>query len=116
MQVTIPKGAEDAARTFYCGMLGLPEIEKPAALKPSGGFWVQLGAGQQLHIGAEDGVDRLATKAHIAYQVDDLKAWRKRLHNAATKIVESIPIPGYHRLEFRDPFGNRIELIQPTVL
>jgi catechol 2,3-dioxygenase-like lactoylglutathione lyase family enzyme len=29
VQITIPRGAEDEARTFYCDLLGLPEIEKP---------------------------------------------------------------------------------------
>ena len=28
-QITVPKGAEAAARAFYCGVLGLREIAKP---------------------------------------------------------------------------------------
>ena len=32
VQITIPPGAEDQARAFYCGVLGLREIEKPASL------------------------------------------------------------------------------------
>jgi hypothetical protein len=24
-----------------------------------------------------------------------------------------VPIPGYDRFEFRDPFGNRVEFIRP---
>ena len=27
-------------------------------------------------------------------------------------VLESIPIPGYDRFEFRDPFGNRVEMIE----
>ena len=30
---TIPKGKEDEGRAFYCGVLGLQEIEKPESLK-----------------------------------------------------------------------------------
>jgi catechol 2,3-dioxygenase-like lactoylglutathione lyase family enzyme len=63
-------------------------------------------------VGVEDGVDRAATKAHIAYQVSDLAAWRARLEEAGIAILDGIPIPGYDRFEFRDPFGNRVEMIQ----
>jgi len=111
-QITIPVGAEEAARQYYCGVLALREIEKPTSLGGRGGFWVQVGE-MQLHIGAEEGVDRGATKAHLAYEVNDLAAWRKRLGQYRIKIEESIPIPGYRRFETRDPFGNRIEFIQP---
>jgi hypothetical protein len=44
--------------------------------------------------------------------VEDLAGWRERLGRAAVAIEESIPIPGYNRFEFRDPFGNRVEFIE----
>ncbi len=113
-QVTVPEGAEDAARNFYCGVLGLPELQKPDSLAGRGGFWLAAGD-QQVHVGTEPDVDRAATKAHLAYQVDDLAAWRQTLGAQGIKILESIPLPGYDRFEFRDPFGNRIELIQATL-
>ena len=28
------------------------------------------------------------------------------------EVVEGIPIPGYDRFEFRDPFGNRVEFME----
>jgi catechol 2,3-dioxygenase-like lactoylglutathione lyase family enzyme len=111
-QITVPRGQEEAARAFYCGLLGLREIPKPASLAPRGGFWVALGD-IDIHIGVEDGVERSRTKAHLAYQVDDLPAWERLLRERGVKIGESIPIPGYSRFEFRDPFGNRVEFIQP---
>lgn len=111
-QITIPPDAEAEARAFYCGLLGLPEIEKPDSLKQRGGFWLELGE-VQIHVGTEDGVNRTATKAHLAYEVDDVRAWRTRLREAGFQIGDSVPIPGYDRFEFRDPFGNRVELIQP---
>lgn len=114
VQVTIPTGAEDAARAFYCDLLGLREINKPESLKSRGGLWLQVGE-QQVHLGIEDGADRSRSRAHIAYEVDDLVAWRQRLGAAGTKIEDSIPIPCYDRFECRDPFGNRIEFIQPVV-
>jgi len=111
-QITVPKGDEPSAREFYCGFLGLPEIEKPPSLKSRGGFWIQIGD-RQLHIGVEDNVDRTATKAHLAYEVDDVAAWRKKLSERGIQPLDSIPIKGYDRFEFRDPFGNRVEFIQP---
>jgi catechol 2,3-dioxygenase-like lactoylglutathione lyase family enzyme len=112
-QITIPKGAEEEARRFYCGLLGLHEIAKPESLQGRGGFWLALGD-QQMHIGTEDGVERTATKAHLAYQVAGLSQWRSRLEGAGIGILDSIPIPGYDRFEFRDPFGNRVEFVEPV--
>lgn len=110
-QITVPKGKEAEARHFYCDLLGLPEIEKPASLQGRGGFWLQAGH-KQVHIGTEDGVDHHATKAHLAYLVDHLDHWRRHLEKHGIEFTKSIPIPGYDRLEFRDPFGNRIEFIK----
>jgi catechol 2,3-dioxygenase-like lactoylglutathione lyase family enzyme len=111
IQITISQGDEAAARAFYCDTLGLPEVEKPDSLKGRGGFWVQAGE-KQLHIGVEEGADRARTKAHVAYQVDDLAAWRGRLAAVGVAALESVPIPGFDRFECRDPFGNRLEFIQ----
>lgn len=111
VQITIPKGSEKEGKNFYCHLLGLPEIEKPKSLKGRGGFWLQVGK-EQVHVGTEENVDRLATKAHIAYQVDDLSHWRRVLAENGVRLIESVPIPNYERFEFRDPFGNRVEMIQ----
>lgn len=111
VQITIPKDAESTARQFYCDLLGLPEIEKPDSLKNRGGFWLQVGD-RQVHIGTENDIDRHATKAHIAYHVDDVSSWHTHLSGNGISIGDSIPIPGHHRFECRDPFGNRIEFIQ----
>jgi catechol 2,3-dioxygenase-like lactoylglutathione lyase family enzyme len=110
-QISIPKGAEDQARSFYCDILGLKEIEKPDALKGRGGFWLELGP-FQIHVGAEEGVERSKTKAHLAYEVSDLDLCRNTLRSHKVEIKEGIPIPGMDRFEFRDPFGNRIEFLQ----
>ncbi|MBL8131857.1 MAG: VOC family protein [Anaerolineae bacterium] len=112
VQITIPIGQEEAARAFYCGLLGLPEIEKPESLKPRGGFWLLVGD-QSVHVGVEDGIERRATRAHVAYLVDDLAGWRVLLTAAGFTPETGIPIPGYDRFECRDPFGNRLEMIQP---
>lgn len=112
VQITVPKGEEEAARTFYCGTLQLIEIEKPDALKSRGGFWLAVGD-RQVHVGTEEGANRLATKAHVAYAVDDLEAWRESLTALGLHVEAGLPIPSYSHFEFRDPFGNRVEMIQP---
>jgi catechol 2,3-dioxygenase-like lactoylglutathione lyase family enzyme len=112
-QITIPKGAEEEARRFYCDLLGLRELPKPEPLQGRGGLWLALGD-QQMHIGTEDGVERTATKAHLAYQVVGLEQWRARLEGEGIQILDSIPIPGCDRFEFRDPFGNRVEFVEPV--
>jgi len=111
VQITVPANAVAEARAFYCGLLGLREIEKPAVLRERGGFWLEVGD-RQVHVGTEEGVDRIKTKAHVAYAVTDLAAWRSRLAAAGVAIVDGIPIPGRDRFEFRDAFGNRVELIE----
>lgn len=44
--------------------------------------------------------------------MDGLEAWRERLAGEGIAALEGVPIPGYARFEFRDPFGNRVEMIQ----
>jgi len=109
-QITIPKGQEQTARMFYCGLLKLREIEKPESLAGRGGFWLQVGE-QALHVGTEDGVDRYSTKAHLAYEVTDISETRQLLQQNGIQILESVQIPGYDRFECRDPFGNRVEFM-----
>lgn len=113
VQITIPEGCEAQAREFYCQFLGLPEIAKPAAFVSRGGLWLQIGD-RPLHIGVESGVNRTATKAHVAYEVRDLASWREKLVERGIQVLSCIPVPGHDRFEFRDSFGNRVEFIQPT--
>src|SRR3989442_547135 len=102
---------EEAARKFYCETLGIKEAEKPVKLAGRGGFWLQVG-GKQVHIGTENGVNRELTKAHLAYEVDDLNEMKQTLQHNQIKLIDSVPISGYDRVEIRDPFGNRVEFIQ----
>jgi len=110
-QITVPPDQVSFARTFYCGILQLPEIPKPKNLQGRGGFWFQVGD-HNVHVGTEDGVDRTLTKAHLAYEVTDLSRWRQRIEQFGLSVHNGIPLPGYDRFEFRDPFGNRVELLQ----
>lgn len=111
VQISIPKNSEAQARKFYCNVLGLTEIPKPKNLEGRGGFWLTVGD-TQVHVGTEDGVNRLATKAHVAFEVNDLSQWEEKLQVEGIELIDGLPMPGYERFEFRDPFGNRMELLQ----
>jgi catechol 2,3-dioxygenase-like lactoylglutathione lyase family enzyme len=111
VQISIPIGSEDTAREFYCDVLGMKEIPKPQSLDGRGGFWAEL-EGFQIHFGTEDGVDRERSKAHVAYLVSDLESCRSLLNEKGIAAIDGIPIPGFTRFEFRDPFGNRVEFLQ----
>jgi catechol 2,3-dioxygenase-like lactoylglutathione lyase family enzyme len=111
IQLAIPAGGEEKGRAFYAGLLGLEEVEKPANLAGRGGCWFVAGD-VQVHLGvAGDFV--AASKAHPAFVVDDLSELRKRLETAGCPVVEDEPLEGYHRFYVYDPFGNRIEMMQP---
>jgi catechol 2,3-dioxygenase-like lactoylglutathione lyase family enzyme len=117
VQVAAPAGCEPAARAFYGGLLGLPEVAKPAELRGRGGVWFGLGdgggAGQQLHVGVErDFVP--ARKAHPALAVASitaLEALAQRLAGAGAAVTWDESIPEVRRFYTADPWGNRIELI-----
>ena len=108
----MPKGGEEEARRFYGQLLGFPEVAKPANLAGRGGVWFQTG-NLQVHLGM-DATFSPATKAHVAYEVDDLARFRERLAAAGVTIVEDEPLPGFERIYVADPFGNRIEILQPA--
>ncbi|WP_432355578.1 VOC family protein [Sporosarcina sp. A2] len=110
-QITIPTGSEEQSKNFYCHVLGLAEVDKPDSLKGRGGFWLKVG-NREVHVGTEDDFDRFTTKAHLAYLVTDCSYWRRVLEQNDIQVIEGVLIPGYDRFEFRDPFGNRVEMIQ----
>lgn len=113
VQFMIPAGCEDEAHRFYCGLLHLREVEKPDVLKQRGGLWLQHGE-FQLHVGADAGFDRTKQRReHVAFEVADLEAVRAELEAAGVSIVTGDQLPEFRRFEFRDPFGNRIECLQP---
>ncbi len=112
VQLAAPPGCERAARRFYGGLLGLAEIEKPAALRARGGVWFALGDGRQLHIGVEDRFVA-AAKAHPALAADRVEALHTvadRLAGAGAPVRWDDALPGVTRFFTADPFGNRLEL------
>jgi catechol 2,3-dioxygenase-like lactoylglutathione lyase family enzyme len=111
IQIAMPAGEEDKARTFYAGILGFREIPKPPDLAKRGGAWFQSGEAQ-LHLGVEPDF-RPAHKAHPAFVVDDLNALIAEVQKAGYETDTSQPpLDGYRRAHIFDPFGNRIELME----
>lgn len=112
VQLAMPEGREAEARSFYAGLLGIPEVEKPANLKARGGCWFQSGE-LRVHLGVEVGF-RPARKAHPAFLVGDLAALVHALNAGGHPVRIEEPLAGFTRVYVDDPFGNRIELMQPT--
>lgn len=110
VQLAMPVGGETLARTFYGGVLGLAEVEKPAHLKARGGCWFESGP-VKIHLGTEADF-RPARKAHPAFIVEDLKGLATRIGRAGYLVVADTPLAGFERLYAYDPFGNRLELMQ----
>ncbi len=109
IQICIPKGEEEKGRKFYCGILGLNEIEKPENLKRNGGFWLKM-ANIQLHIGTE--IIEGKSKRHPAFEIDNLIEVKKYLTDNGVVIKEDDKIPGINRFSFFDYWDNRIELME----
>ena len=111
VQIAMPAGKEDKARTFYVEQLGFTEIPKPPDLAKRGGAWFQAG-NVQIHLGVEAEF-RPARKAHPAFIVDDLDLLISRAKHAGFETDTSQPaLEGYKRAHVFDPFGNRIELME----
>jgi catechol 2,3-dioxygenase-like lactoylglutathione lyase family enzyme len=111
VQLAMPQGGEARAREFYQGLLGIPEVPKPPAMAARGGCWFERGA-LRVHLGVEAEF-RPARKAHPAFVVTGLSALTTRLREASHACREDGELAGYDRVFVDDPFGNRIELLEP---
>jgi catechol 2,3-dioxygenase-like lactoylglutathione lyase family enzyme len=111
VQLAMPAGREAEARAFYGGLLGIPEIAKPPALADRGGAWFESGR-LKIHLGVDRDF-RPAQKAHPGLLVSGLEALVERLRAAGIAIVEDEPLAGHLRVFVHDPFGNRLELMEP---
>ena len=107
VQLAIPPGGEATARAFYGGVLGLTEVPKPEAMRARGGMWFDGG----IHLGIEKDM-RPSEKMHPALRVADLDAWKQRLLGAGYEWKDADDLPGVRRGHTKDPFGNRIELVE----
>jgi len=112
VQLAMPAGAENEARKFFIDVLGMAEIAKPPALASRGGAWFRAG-NVELHLGVEDEF-RAARKAHPGIVVTELDTLVDRLAAAGQPVQWDAEFPGYRRIYAHDPFGNRLEFLQPA--
>ncbi len=111
VQLAMPAGSEDAAVAFYVGVLGYLRVDKPAALAARGGCWFR-GPRIELHLGVESPFAP-ARKAHpgiITHELDDVA---DRLRAAGHDVTWDSLMPGHRRFYTHDPFGNRLEFLEP---
>ena len=111
VQLAMPAGSEAEAVAFYEGILGIAQVPKPDHLATRGGCWFEDGD-LKVHLGVDSDF-RPATKAHPAFVVDDVRSIARGVAAAGFAVKDDEPLDGYDRVYVTDPFGNRLELMQP---
>ncbi|MCX3060655.1 VOC family protein [Streptomyces beihaiensis] len=112
VQLAAPPGGEAALRAFYVDALGMTETPKPPDLAARGGCWFEAGT-VRLHLGIEDPF-RPARKAHPGLRVRGIEAYAARLTAQGVAVTWDDALPGHRRFYCADPFGNRLEFLEPT--
>ena len=112
VQLAMPAGGEAARARLLCRSPRHSRAAEAAALAARGGCWFERGA-LKVHLGVEADF-RPARKAHPAFLVSDLAALVAALEAAGHPTRNDEPLPGYERVYVDDPFGNRLELLEPS--
>jgi catechol 2,3-dioxygenase-like lactoylglutathione lyase family enzyme len=111
VQLAMPAGSEDDARRVYSALLGRAEIAKPPELAKRGGAWFE-NERVKIHLGVDSDF-RPPRKAHPGILVEGLLDLVARLRESGYHVTDDEPLPGYARVYVNDPFGNRLELMEP---
>jgi glutamate/tyrosine decarboxylase-like PLP-dependent enzyme/catechol 2,3-dioxygenase-like lactoylglutathione lyase family enzyme len=114
IQLAMPPNQEQKAREFYAVVLGLAEKPKPDNLAKRGGVWFEQGS-LKIHLGVEQDF-KPSAKAHPGLLVEGLSELVGRCERAGYSVVGDSRLDGYHRAFVTDPFGNRIELMEPIIV
>lgn len=109
VQLSIPPRYEAAIVDFYETFLGAQELEKPDALRPNGGCWLQVGA-LALHFGVEEEF-RPHLKSHLAFRLTDYDEVLAALKRDGHEVTIDTRLADVRRSYVLDPVGNRLELI-----
>ncbi len=95
VQLAMPAGEEDKARSFYGAVLGIEEVPKPPHLAKRGGLWFEEGS-LKIHLGVEADF-RPAKKAHPALLVEGLDDLIEECRRACYAVASDEPLEGYRR-------------------
>jgi catechol 2,3-dioxygenase-like lactoylglutathione lyase family enzyme len=106
----MPAGGEAQAREFYGHILGLPEIQKPPELAKRGGCWFENDL-VKIHLGVDTSFHP-AGKAHPGLLVEKLQQIVASCRDHGIEANIDVELPGYDRIFLKDPFGNRLELLE----
>jgi catechol 2,3-dioxygenase-like lactoylglutathione lyase family enzyme len=90
----------------------MTELAKPVALAARGGRWFRAGD-VELHLGVEADFAP-ARKAHPGILVTGIDELAARLTSAGIAVTPDGELPGYVRFYVFDPFGNRLEFLEPV--
>jgi catechol 2,3-dioxygenase-like lactoylglutathione lyase family enzyme len=110
--VPMPPGGDDAARRFYGQVLGLREIPKPSGLDGMNLIWFAANDdGDEVHVFEHEGGASNPSQ-HLCLEVDDIAAYEAHLRSLGCEVDIPESIVNRPRLFTRDPFGNRLELVE----
>jgi catechol 2,3-dioxygenase-like lactoylglutathione lyase family enzyme len=112
VQIAIPIASENRARAFYSGVLGFTEIEKPPQMAERKSLWFVSGP-VNLHLGIEPDFTP-AKRAHPAFVVAELDEILAACERAGITAKPDTSFNNFRRVHVFYPFGNRLELMEPT--
>jgi hypothetical protein len=93
-------------------VLGLSDLEKHAPPRSASGACFALPAGRQLHLGVEKPF-RASRKAHPAFAAADLGKLAGVMEAAGSPVRWDDGLAPRRRFYGEDPFGNRLEFLEP---
>ncbi len=111
------------AKDFYKNVLGFKEMKRLLVNPAREGAWFRIGS-TRLHLAlwkehaanSKSGEPPDAWDNHIAFEVDDIEAWKKKLEESRIDYIQGV-MGGEKmaQIYFRDPSGNEVELIHHNV-
>lgn len=105
--ITVPTGEKENAVRFYEEVIGLASVP---GNHPNNACWFKIGD-IELHIREEDETTHLSNR-HAAFTVKNLEEAKLHLQKAGLELSYAAKIENRDRFFFRDPWGNRFELIE----
>jgi hypothetical protein len=112
VQLAMPAGKEDIAREFYARNARHPRSPEAAGARQARWRMVRIRARSRF-TSASRRTFAPRAKAHPALLVQDLATLVATLRSKGHEIVPADGVEGWYRVHVFDPFGNRIELMEP---